>query len=90
MEARWRDGAAGAFRVTVAITAADIPGLATMIMDVASKELKLAVRSVNFTPRGDGSATAQLSVEVPSSGVVNMLLHSLRRIKGVKNAYRIN
>ena len=90
MEARWRDGAAGAFRVTVAITAADIPGLATTIMDVASKELKLAVRSVNFTPRGDGSATAQLSVEVPSSGVVNMLLHSLRRIKGVKNAYRIN
>ena len=90
MEARWRDSASGAFRVTVAITAADIPGLATTIMDVASKELKLAVRSINFTPRGDGSASAQLSVEVPSSGIVNMLLHSLRRIKGVKNAYRLN
>ena len=90
MEARWRDNAQGAFRVTVAITAADIPGLATTIMDVASKELKLAVRSVSFSPRGDGTASGELSVEVQSSGIVDMLLHSLRRIKGVKNAYRIS
>ncbi|MBR3826164.1 MAG: bifunctional (p)ppGpp synthetase/guanosine-3',5'-bis(diphosphate) 3'-pyrophosphohydrolase [Alistipes sp.] len=90
MEARWREGASGAFRITVAITAADIPGLATTIMDVASKELKLSVRGINFTPKGDGTATAQLTVEVPSSSVTDMLLHSLRRIKGVKNAFRIN
>ena len=90
MEARWRDGAEGAFRVTVGISAADIPGLATTIMDTASKELKLAVRGINFTPKGDGTATAQLSVEVTGANIVDMLLHSLRRIKGVKNAYRIN
>ncbi len=90
MEARWRDDAVGAFRITVGISAVDIPGLATTIMDVASKELKLAVRGINFTPKGDGMATAQLTVEVPSSGIVDMLLHSLRRIKGVRNAYRIN
>ena len=90
MEARWRDDAQGAFRVTVAVTSADIPGLATTIMDVVSRELKLAVRSVNYTPRGDGTASAQLTVEVPSSGYVDMLLYSLRRIKGVKNAYRVN
>ena len=90
MEARWRDGATGAFRITVAVTAADIPGLATTIMDVASKELKLSVRGINFTLKGDGTASAQLTVEVPSSSVTDMLLHSIRRIKGVKNAYRIN
>ena len=90
MEARWREDAQGAFRVTVGISAADIPGLATTIMDIASKELKLSVRGINFAPKGDGTASAQLSVEVPSVGVVDMLLHSLRRIKGVKNAYRIN
>ena len=90
MEARWREGTSGAFRVTVAISAADIPGLATTIMDIASKELKLSVRGINFTPKGDGSASVQLSIEVPSVGVVDMLLHSLRRVKGVKNAYRIN
>ena len=90
MEARWRENASGAFRITVAVTAADIPGLATTIMDVASKELKLSVRGVNYMPKGDGTASAQLIVEVPSSGIVDMLLHSLRRIKGVKNAYRIN
>ena len=90
MEARWRSDATGAFRVTVAISAADIPGLATTIMDVASKELKLAVRGINYTPKGDGSATAQLTVEVTGSAAVDMLLHSLRRIKGVRNAHRIN
>jgi hypothetical protein len=34
--------------------------------------------------------SAQLTVEVASSSIVDMLLHSLRRIKGVRNAYRIN
>ena len=90
MEARWRDDAVGAFRVTVAITAADVPGLATIIMDTATKELKLSVRGINYNPKGDGMATAQLTVEVPSSSIVDMLLHSLRRIKGVRNVYRIN
>ena len=90
MEARWRSDAVGAFRVTVAISAADVPGLATNIMDVASKELKLAVRGINFTPKGDGTATAQLIVEVPGSAVVDMLLHSLRRIRGVRNVHRVN
>ena len=90
LEARWRDGVQGAFCVTVAVSAADVPGLATMIMDVASKELKLTVRGINYTPKGDGMASAQISVEVPSAGVVDMLLHSLRRIKGVRNVYRIN
>ena len=72
------------------ISAADIPGLATTIMDVASKELKLSVRGINFTPKGDGSVSAQLAVEVTGANIVDMLLHSLRRIKGVRNAYRIN
>ena len=90
IEARWRSDAAGAFRVTVAISAADIPGLATTIMDVASKELKLAVRGINYMPKGDGTATAQLTVEVPSTGIVDMLQHALRRIKGIRNVYRIN
>ncbi|MBO7235415.1 MAG: bifunctional (p)ppGpp synthetase/guanosine-3',5'-bis(diphosphate) 3'-pyrophosphohydrolase [Alistipes sp.] len=90
IEARWRAGAEGAFRITVAISSADIPGLATSIMDVASMELKLSVRGINYTPKGDGTASAQLIVEVPSIGVVDMLLHSLRRIKGVKNVYRMN
>ena len=90
IEARWRDDVSGAFRITVAITAADIPGLATAIMDVAAKELGLGVRSINFEPRGDGMASARLTVEVPSAGVVDTLLHSLRRIRGVRNAYRAN
>ena len=90
MEARWREDAQGAFRVTIGLSTADIPGLAATIMDVASKELKLSVRGINYMPKGDGTATAQLVVEVTGANIVDMLLHSLRRVKGVKNAYRIN
>ena len=90
MEARWREDAQGAFRVTIGLSTADIPGLATTIMDVASKELKLSVRGINYMPKGDSTATAQLVVEVTGANIVDMLLHSLRRVKGVKNAYRIN
>ena len=90
IDARWREGAQGAFRITVGISAVDLPGLATTIMDVASKELKLSVRGISFKPKGDGMASAELSVEVPSAGVTDMLLHSLRRIKGVRNVYRIS
>ena len=90
MEARWREDAQGAFRVTIGLSTADIPCLATTIMDVASKELKLSVRGINYMPKGDGTATAQLVVEVTGANIVDMLLHSLRRVKGVKNAYRIN
>ena len=73
-----------------AISAADVPGLATTIMDVVGKELKLAVRGINYTPKGDGMASAQITIEVPNAAVVDTLLHSLRRIKGVRNAFRIN
>ena len=90
IEARWRGDAQGAFRITVAISAADVPGLATTIMDVVGKELKLAVRGINYTPKGDGMASAQITIEVPNAAVVDTLLHSLRRIKGVRNAFRIN
>ena len=80
MEARWREDAQGAFRVTIGLSTADIPGLATTIMDVASKELKLSVRGINYMPKGDGTATAQLVVEVTGANIVDMLLHSLRRV----------
>ncbi len=90
MPARWRDEASGSFRVTIAVTAQDTPGLANTITEVVSRDLKLNIRTMSFSSRSDGSASGSITVEVPGTGIVDMLLHAVRRIKGVRNAYRVN
>lgn len=88
IEARWRANADGAFRVQVALTVKDEPGIANQITEVVSRELRLNIRSLNLASRGDGTAQGSISVEVPSVGVVDMLIHSILRVKGVLRAYR--
>ena len=90
MEARWRSNADGSFRATINIVAQDVAGIANHITEVITKELKLNMRTFNFSSRGDGTAVGSVSVEVPSAAVVDMLSHSIMRIKGVQRAYRVN
>ena len=90
MEARWRSNADGSFRATINIVAQDVAGIANHITEVITKELKLNMRTFNFSSRGDGTAVGSVSVEVPSAAVVDMLIHSIMRIKGVQRAYRVN
>jgi GTP pyrophosphokinase len=90
MEARWRSNADGSFRATINIVAQDVAGIANHITEVITKELKLNMRSFNFSSRGDGTAVGSVSVEVPSAAVVDMLIHSIMRVKGVQRAYRVN
>ena len=90
MEARWRSNADGSFRATINIVAQDVAGIANHITEVITKERKLNMRTFNFSSRGDGTAVGSVSVEVPSAAVVDMLIHSIMRVKGVQRAYRVN
>jgi GTP pyrophosphokinase len=63
--------------------------VANQITEVITRELKLNIRGLNFNSRGDGTAAGTVSVEVPSAAVVDMLIHSIMRIKGVQRAYRL-
>ena len=90
IEARWRQSAQGAFRVTIRIVAADTTGMANHITETISRELKLNIRSFNFETASGGCVAGTVSVEVPGAGVVDTLIHSIMRIKGVQRAYRIN
>ena len=89
IEARWRESAEGAFRVTIRIVAKDEPGIANMITEIVSRDLRLNIRTMSLTSRGDGTSIGTISVEVPSTSVVDMLVHSIGRVKGVQRAYRI-
>ncbi len=89
MEAQWRSNADGSFRATISVVAQDIPGIANQITEVITRELKLNIRGLNINSRGDGTAAGTVSVEVSSATVVDMLIHSIMRIKGVQRAYRM-
>ena len=90
MEAKWREQAQGSFRVTIAITINDSAGVVNQITEVVSRDLKLNIRTINLSSRGDGTGVGTMSIEVPSTSVVDMLLHAIMRIKGVQRAVRVN
>ncbi len=90
IEAKWREGAGGAFRVNIAIVAKDTPGITNLITEMLTRELKLNIRSFSFASRGDGSATGDVVLEVESAGMVDSIVHSILRVKGVLRAYRVN
>jgi GTP pyrophosphokinase len=90
MNVRWRENAReGAFRATIRITAEDQTGIVNRITDVITQELKLNIRSSNFSPRGE-ILSGTINVEVPSNTIVDMLVHKILGIKGVQKAYRVN
>ncbi len=89
IEARWRESVDGAFRVTIAIVAKSEAGIANQITEIVSHELHLNIRSMTLNSRGDGIAHGTISVEVPSTGVVDTLIHSICRIKGIQRVYRL-
>lgn len=90
IDARWRSSAEGAFSVSIRIVAADTTGMANHITEVISRDLKLNIRSINFTSLPNGYIRGTVSVEVPSTGIVDTLIHSILRIKGVQRAFRNN
>ena len=90
MEARWRGNADGSFRATIAVVGADMPGLANQVTEIVTREMKLNIRGLNFVSHGDGSMRGTISVEVSSATVVDTLIHSIMRIRGVQRAYRVN
>ncbi len=89
IEARWRESVDGAFRVTIAIVAKSEAGIANQITEIVSRELRLNIRTMTLNSRADGTALGTLSVEVPSVGVVDTLIHSICRIKGIQRVYRL-
>jgi GTP pyrophosphokinase len=91
LPARWRESASadGAFRATIRVVADDVPGIVNRIADIINVELKLNMRSINFSSQG-GVLSGVLNVEVPGRAVVDTLIHKILAVKGVQKAHRIN
>ncbi|MDR0907791.1 MAG: RelA/SpoT family protein [Rikenellaceae bacterium] len=90
MEVRWRDSAGqGAFRATIRVTADDQTGIVNRITDVINQDLKLNIRSVNFSTAGE-VLSGVINVEVPNRAIVDTMIYKILEIKGVQKAYRVN
>ncbi len=90
LAARWCETTrGGAFRASIRIQGEDLPGLPGHITDLITHELKINIRSMHFAP-AQGSLQATLSIEVKNTQAVDMVIHKLKKIKGVQRAYRVN
>ena len=79
----------GAFRASIKIVAEDTTGMVNRITEVINRDLKLNIRSMNLSSSG-GTLSGLINVEVPGTNIVDMLIHSILRIRGVQRAYRVN
>lgn len=91
IDARWRsDVSGGAFRATIRIVADDVPGIVNSISDVVTRDLKLNIRSMNLSASGRGVLAGQINVEVTGKQIVDLVVYSIMKIKGVQKAFRVD
>ncbi len=90
LPARWRETSAlGAFRATIKIVADDSSGMVNKITDTINRDLKLNIRSMSLNS-SNGTVTGLISVEVPSVQIVDTIIYSIMKIKGVQKVFRAN
>lgn len=89
-EARWRrTTASGSFLATIRVVADDTTGMVNRITELIAGELKLNIRSVSMGS-AKGTLSGTVTLEVSGSGVADMVVYRLQRLRGVQKAYRIN
>ncbi len=90
LPAKWRDNVGqGAFRATIKVAAEDRTGIVNRITEIVNQELKLNIRSVNFSSR-NGVLSGLINVEVPNKGIVDTMIYKILAVKGVQRAHRVN
>ncbi len=86
IQAKWKENS-GSFLVTLCFTADDRNGLAADITELISTSLKFEIRQLSISASGN-DAKGEITLSVGTKSQVDMLLASLKRIKGIKNTYR--
>lgn len=91
MEARWREAASasGAFLASIKVDGEDSQGVASQITDMVAQKLSVNIRSVNFSA-SNGTFHGILVVEVKNTLTIDMIIHSLRKIRGVERVARVS
>lgn len=89
LPARWqRENVTGTFLATIRIQADDVPGLVNKITEVINRDMKINIRSMSLNS-SKGMISGLVSVEVTSSSVVEAIIYTLMRIKGIQKIFRV-
>ena len=90
LPARWHsDAQKGSFVASIRISAEDSVGLVNKIAEVINRDLKINIRSMSLNSAG-GTLSGIINIEVTSSQVVDAVIYTLRKIKGIDKIYRVN
>ena len=90
LPARWqKEVVPGSFRATVRVQADDVPGLVNKIAEVINRDLKINIRSMSLNSSG-GMLSGLINIEVTGTQLVDAVVYSLMRIKGVQKVFRVN
>ncbi len=90
LPARWQQNAAkGAFVATIRLQADDTTGLVNKIAEVINRDLKVNIRSMNLSSSG-GVLSGLINIEVTGTQLVDAVIYSLMRIKGIQRVFRVN
>ena len=91
LPARWHDNGAnkGAFRATIRIQAEDTTGLVNRIAEVINRDLKINIRSMSLNSSG-GVLSGLVNIEVTSTQIVDAVIYTLMRLKGIQKVFRVN
>lgn len=71
------------------IQAEDATGLVNKIAEVINRDLKINIRSMSLNSSG-GMLSGLINIEVTGTQLVDAVVYSLMRIKGVQKVFRVN
>lgn len=90
MPARWRASArGGSFVASIRVVAEDSTGMLNRITELISTSLKINIRSMNLQPVRDNRLAGTINVEVTGAHIVDVVVFSLLKLRGVEKAYRV-
>ena len=69
--------------------AEDATGLVNKIAEVINRDLKINIRSMSLNSSG-GMLSGLINIEVTGTQLVDAVVYSLMRIKGVQKVFRVN
>lgn len=87
--AEWIEGAFDKFKCHLEISGIDEDGLVNKFTEIIVQSKSVALHRINIQGE-DGIFTGKITVEVPSQGVLQELIESIKQINGVKTVIRKN
>ena len=87
ISAKWIDSQSHEFNTKINLTGIDDLGIMSQITSIISDSMNVNMNKISFESN-DGTFTGTISLEVSNTVILNKLLKSLKKIKGIEKVTR--